>query len=79
MSNLEKIQLIAVFIEFVIGCIIAPIVIAYQLNKNKKGSKKMIITIEEIAMIVTALAIAIMIQSALEFLVKKTTRKGIAS
>lgn len=39
----------------------------------------MIITIEEIAIIISALDITIMIQSALEFLVKKTTRKGITS
>jgi hypothetical protein len=39
----------------------------------------MIITIEEVAMIITALAIAIMIQSALDFLTKKIHKKGFKS
>jgi len=37
----------------------------------------MIITIEEVAMIITALAIATMIQSALDFTTKKMHKKGV--
>ncbi len=38
MNNFEKIHLIAIFIEFIIGCIIAPIVFVWALNnKDKKG------------------------------------------
>ncbi len=37
----------------------------------------MIITIEEVAMIITALAIATMIQSTLDFTTKKMHKKGV--
>jgi len=39
----------------------------------------MIITVEEIAIIIGALAITILIQSALKFLTHKTTRRVITS
>jgi len=38
MNNFEKIHLILLFIAFIIGCIIAPIVFVWALNnKDKKG------------------------------------------
>jgi len=39
----------------------------------------MIITIEEVAMIITALTIAIITEISLDFLAKKIHKKGIAS
>jgi len=50
-----------------------------QILKRKKEIREMIITIEEVAMIITALTIATMIQSALDFTTKKMHKKGIAS
>jgi len=39
----------------------------------------MIITVEEIAILISALVITIMIQNALDFILLKTNKKGITS